>query len=106
MAILETQKFIEIINIILRFISKTKMFQLNSPNTQPYIFIIDEPSKEILRKCDTCELATYDPKKNRYNYPRANQIYKNCLRILVKLHYYLNKNVIKFHEKIIKSCYL
>ena len=103
MAILETQKFIEIINIILRFISKNKMFQLNSPNTQPYIFIIDEPSKEILRKCDTCELATYDPKKNRYNYPRANQIYKNCLRILVKLHYYLNKNVIKFHEKIISS---
>ena len=103
MAILETQKFVEIINILLRFFSKNKMFQMNTPNTQPYIFIIEEPSKEILRKCDNCELATYDSKRNRYNYPKANQIYKNCLRILIKLHYYLNKNVFKFHEKIISS---
>ena len=103
MAILETQKFIEIINILLRFISKNKMFQLNTSNTQQYIFIIDEPSKEILRKCDSCELATYDSKRNKYNYPKANQIYKNCLRILIKLNSYLNKNVFKFHEKIIST---
>ena len=99
-AILETQKFVEIINILLRFISKNKMFQLNTPNTQSFAFIIENPSSEILRNCDNCQLATYDSKKNKYNYPKANQIYKNCLRILIKLHYYLSKNIFKFHEKI------
>ena len=102
-AILETQKFVETINILLRFISKNKMFQVNTPNAQCYAFIIENPSTEILRNCDNCQLATYDSKKNKYNYPKANQIYNNCLRILIKLHSYLSKNVFKFHEKIIAS---
>ena len=99
-AILETQKFIEIINILLRFISKNKIFQINTPNAQPYIFILDNTSNEILRKCENCQLAVYDVKRNKYSFPKANQIYKNCLRILIKLHYYLNKNVFKFLEKL------
>ena len=103
MAILETQKFIETINILLRFVSKNKTYQVNTSNAQPYVFLIENPSAEILRKCDNCKLATYDPRRNKYNYPKANQIYKNCLRILLKLHYYLNKNVFKFHEKIITT---
>ena len=102
-AILETQKFIEIINILLRFLSKNKTFLLNSSNTQYYAFVLENPAKEILRKCEDCELATYNPKKNKYNYPKANQIYKNCLRILIKLHNYLNKNVLKLHEKVIST---
>ena len=103
MAILETQKFIETINILLRFVSKNKTYQVNTSNTQPYVFLIENPTVEILRKCDDCKLATYDPRRNKYNYPKANQIYKNCLRILLKLHYYLNKNVFKFHEKIMTT---
>ena len=103
MAILETQKFIETINILLKFIQKNKTYQVNTSNVQPYIFILENPSAEILRKCDDCKLATYDAKRNKYNYPKATQIYKNCLRILLKVYYYLNKNVFKFHEKMMTS---
>ena len=103
MAILETQKFIETINILLRFFTKSKTYQVNNQNIQYYIFLVEDPSTEVLRKCDNCELATYDSKRNKYNYPKANQIYKNCLRILMKLYYYLNKNVFKFHEKMISN---
>ena len=61
------------------------------------------PSNEILLNTDNCELATYDSKRNKYNYPKANKIYKNCLRILIKVYFYINKNVFKFHEKMITS---
>ena len=98
MAILETQRFIEIINIILRFFSKNKTYQVNTPNTQTYSFILDNISDEILRKCENCQLAVYNSKTNKYIYPKANQIYKNCLRILIKLNYYLNKNIFKFER--------
>ena len=102
-AILETQKFIEIINILLSFFSKNKIYQVNNQNMQTYSFILENPAAEILRNTNNCKLATYDSKRNKYSYPKANQIYKNCLRILIKLHFYINKNVFKFHEKMITS---
>ena len=103
MVILETQKFLEIINILLRFISKSKIIQINTTtNTnQFYSFIINNPTEAILRKTDECELAEYNENTKKYNYPRANRLYKNCLRILIKLHNYLSKNIFKPHEKLI-----
>ena len=105
MVILETQKFLEIINILLRFISKNKLIQLNTnTNTnQYYTFIIDNPTEEILRECDNSKLAEYNEKTKKYNYPKCNRIYKNCLRILIKLHNYLSKNIFKPHEKLIST---
>ena len=105
MVILETQKFLEIINILLRFISKSKILQINTNTNlnQYYSFIIDNPTKEILRECEDCKLAEYNEKTKKYNYPKANRIYKNCLRILIKLHNYLIKNIFKQHEKLISS---
>ena len=103
--ILETQKFIEIINILLRFISKNKIIQINTNNNinQSYAFILNNPTEEILRKCDECGLAEYNEKTKKYNYPKANRIYKNCLSILLKLHIYLSKNIFKPHEKLIST---
>jgi hypothetical protein len=72
-AILETHKFVEVINILLRFISKNKMFQVNTPNTQCYAFIIENPSTEILRNCDNCQLATYDAKKINIIIPKLTK---------------------------------
>ena len=105
MVILETQKFLEIINILLRFISKNKLVQLNANTnlSQYYMFIIDNPTEEILRECDNSKLAEYNEKTKKYNYPKANRIYKNCLRILIKLHNYLTKNIFKPHEKLIST---
>ena len=97
--ILETQKFLEIINIILRFISKNNIIQTN----QTYSFIIENPVEEILRKCDDYELAEYNEKTKKYNYPKANRIYKNCLSILIKLNTYLSKSIFKSHEKLIST---
>ena len=105
MVILETQKFLEIINILLRFISKGKIIQINTNTNlnQYYSFTIDNPTEEILRECEDCQLAEYNEKTKKYNYPKANRIYKNCLRILIKLHNYLLKNIFKQHEKLISS---
>lgn len=102
MVILETQKFIEIINIILKFITPNKLLP-HKDNVQSYEFIIKNPTEEILRKTDECELAEYNENTKRYNYPKANRIYKNCLRILLKLHYYLSKAIYKSYEKLISS---
>ena len=98
--ILETQKFLEIINIILRFISKSNIIPTTN---QTYSFTINNPIEEILRKCDECELAEYNEKTKKYNYPKANRIYKNCLSILIKLHTYLSKNIFKPYEKLISN---
>ena len=102
MVILETQKFIEIINIILKFITTNKLLP-HKDNVQSYEFIIKNPTEEILRKTDECELAEYNEKTKRYNYPKANRIYKNCIRILLKLHYYLSKTIYKSYDKMISS---
>ena len=102
MVILETQTFLEIIIILLRFISKNKIIQINANNNinQIYSFIIDNPREEILRECEESELAEYNEKTKKYNYPKANRIYKNCLRIIIKLHNYLAKNNLKINEKL------
>ena len=105
MVILETQKFLEIINILLRFIPKNKIIQINTNNNinQIYSFIITNPKEEILRECEESELAQYNEKTKKYNYPKANRIYKNCLRILIKLNNYLTKNNLKPIEKLIST---
>ena len=103
MIIFETQKFLEIINILLRFISSNRIVQVNNKNTQLFEFIIENPTEEILRLTNECELAEYNEKSKKYNYPKANRIYKNCLRILIKLYHYLSKSIFKSYEKLISS---
>ena len=103
MAILETQKFIEIINILLNFISKYKIYPVNNSNMQTFSFNLENTTNEILLNTENCKLSTYDSKRNKYNYQKANKIYKNCLRIFIKIYFYISKNVFKFQEKMITS---
>ena len=81
--ILETQKLITIINILIRYYNSSINPKLISYNTQQQPFVNLEVSNEILKNLETEEYAKQSDKK--LTYPRANRIYKNCFKILIKI---------------------
>ena len=89
MIILETQKFIEIINILIRFSYSSS--KLITSGQIPQFASNCVTSKEVLKNCENCALAKDNTQNKSFSYPRADQIYKNCLKILINLNNFLNK---------------
>ena len=87
--ILETQKLIVIINIFIRYYNLIFNSKLASNKTQPQITLDISLSKEILKDLDKEELAIQKNDK-KIIYPRANRLYKNCFRALIKIYIYLD----------------
>ena len=85
--ILETQKLIVIINIFIRYYNLTFSPKLISTNSQPQFTLDILLSNEILKNVDTEEFAKQKDKK--IIYPRANRIYKNCFKVLIKMFIFL-----------------
>ena len=84
--ILETQKLIVIINIFIRYYNLT--FNTKVISTQmPKVTLDSSISEEILKDLDKEEYAIQKDKK--IFYPRANRLYKNCFRMLIKIYIYL-----------------
>ena len=84
--ILETQKLIAIINIFIRYYNLT--FNTKVISTQmPQVTLDSSIAEIILKDLDKEEYAVQKDKK--IFYPRANRLYKNCFRMLIKIYIYL-----------------
>ena len=87
--ILETQKLIIIINIFIRYFTLNINPKLLSTNSQMIQFTLDILlSQEILKNVNKEKFAIQKDKK--IYYPRANRLYKNCFRVLIKIYIFLD----------------
>ena len=90
--ILETQKLITIINLFIRyyaFIINPKILY-STKNNNKYEFNFDILlSNEILKNVNEEEYAI--EKGKSIIYPRANRLYKNCFKIIIKIYIFLEK---------------
>ena len=86
--ILETQKLIIIINIFIRYFTLTLNPKILSTNKQITQFTLDILlSNEILKNVNEEKFAIQ--KDKTIIYPRANRLYKNCFRVLIKIYIFL-----------------
>ena len=91
--ILESQKLITIINIFVRYFTLTfnPKYITNNNNIMPQ-FALDSNiplSKELLKDLDELEYAKQINEKTII-YPRANRLYKNTFRFLIKIYIFLD----------------
>ena len=87
--ILETQKLIIIINIFIRYFTLTLNPKILSTNQQMTQFALDILlSQEILKNVNEEKFAIQ--KDKTIIYPRANRLYKNCFRVLIKIYIFLD----------------
>ena len=84
--ILETQKLIVVINILIRYLSLIISPKFIATNPQIVQFDV-ELSNEILKDVNKEEFAIQKDKK--IFYPRANRLYKNCFKVLIKIYIFL-----------------
>ena len=84
--ILETQKLIVTINILIRYFTLilNPKFLITNPQIVQFDIIL---SKEILKDVNKEEFAIQKDKK--IIYPRANRLYKNCFKVLIKIYIFL-----------------
>ena len=94
--ILETQKLIVVINILIRYLSLIISPKFIATNPQIVQFDV-ELSNEILKDVNKEKFAIQKDKK--IFYPRANRLYKNCFKVLLKYIYFWK---IIFHFYILK----
>ena len=91
--ILETQKLIIIINMFIRYYALTvnpKILTSTTNNRQMYEFSLDILlSNEILKNVNEEEFAV--EKGKSIIYPRANRLYKNCFKIIIRIYIFLEK---------------
>ena len=87
--ILESQRLIVIINIFIKYYYLTFSTKLNSSNTQPQFSLDISLAQEILKDVEKEELAK-QKKDKKIIYPRANRLYKNCFRLLMKIYIFLD----------------
>ena len=88
--ILETQKLIIIINLFIRYYILTINPKILAAKNQITEFSLDILlSKEILKNVNKEKFAVQ--KDKIINYPRANRLYKNCFRVLIKIYIFLEK---------------
>jgi adenylate kinase family enzyme len=81
MFILETEKFISILEVLNLFYYNTKENKFT---------IGEKVCNEILKNTEEIEKAKED-EKGRINYPKLERIYKNCYIIIIKLYIYMKK---------------
>ena len=89
--ILETEKLIVTINIFVRYftlIFNPKYISTNN-NIIPQFKLDSNLSEEILKDLDNEELAQEISQKSIV-YPRANRLYKNTFRLLIKIYIFLD----------------
>ena len=101
LTILETQKLITIINILIRYSTLIVNQKITTTKTQSQLTLNLEVSDEIMKNLNSEEYVKGNDKK--ITYPRANRIYKNCFKVLIKIFLFLENYYTKIGIKDKKS---
>ena len=94
--ILETYKLIIIVNLLLRYFYNNNY--LNTNVTVHQFNLETSISEEILKNCSNEENASYNDSNKEYSYPKANRLYKNCFRVLIKLNIFIDDKLVQAYE--------